>query len=64
MEQKDLEKELQAAYKALDQAEAEIKRLIFERTQNIMILDLLTTGGFIQAGKFQEASELVKRFAG
>jgi hypothetical protein len=62
MEKKDLERELEAAYKSLDKADRQIKNLLIERKQSQMILELLDTAGFIADGKLQEAREFVQTF--
>ena len=62
MDTKALKAELDAAYKSLEKADNQIKRLLKERRQTQMVLEMLTTAGFITEGKLEEAREFVQTF--
>ena len=62
MDKESLQAELDAAYKKLDQADSQIKKLLIERKQNQMVLEMLETAGFIADGKLQEARDFVQSF--
>ena len=62
MDQKALKTELEAAYESLERADAQIKNLLKERRQTQMVLEMLTTAGFIKDGKLEEAREFVQTF--
>jgi len=62
MEPKDLKRELESAYKLLEEKERQIKNLLIERKQNKMVMELLETAGFVKEGKLEEAKEFVRTF--
>jgi len=62
MEPKDLKRELESAYKLLEEKERQIKNLLIERKQNNMVMELLETAGFVKEGKLEEAKEFVQTF--
>ena len=62
MNTKELKAELDSAYKSLEKADSQIKNLLKERRQTQMILEMLTTAGFISDGKLEEAREFVQTF--
>ena len=62
MNDKALKEELTAAYKSLERADAQIKNLLKERKQTQMVIEMLTTAGFIPDGKLEEARKFVGTF--
>lgn len=62
MDEKSLKAELDVAYKSLEKADNQIKRLLIERRQNQIVLEMLETAGFITEGKLAEAREFVQTF--
>jgi hypothetical protein len=64
MDTKALKSELDSAYKKLEKADNQIENLLKERRQTKMVLEMLTTAGFITEGKLEEAREFVQTFYG
>ena len=62
MDSKPLKAELEAAYKSLNKAEHQIRRLLVERKQNQLVVVLLERAGFITEGKLDEAKNIVDGF--
>jgi len=62
MNDKALKEELTAAYRSLERADAQIKNLLKERKQTQMVIEMLTTAGFITDGKLEEARKFVGTF--
>lgn len=62
MDTKALKVELNAAYESLEKADNQIKTLLKERKQTQMVLEMLTTAGFITDGKLEEARKFVQTF--